>query len=166
MFGGDIQRMPGGIRFACGSTQDLRVLAPETIAKLDPSFIAATKTPVLAGVALGTSKVGEMTPASHANGMVIEWVASAVSRATLPMQRPFAIGWARAICLGVAVPPSVVRGRRHPCFAMRLVACSDGKGTQGWRHSSHTEMVGGGKLGSAKVPIATAITSGKPVFSQ
>jgi hypothetical protein len=33
---------------------------------------------------------------------------------------------------------------------------SDGNETQGWRDSSHTAMVGAGKFGSAKLPIATA----------
>ena len=75
MFGGDIQTMPGGYRVACGPTQELRVLAPQAIAKCDPSFIdAPTQTPVLAGVALATSELREVTPARHANGMFIEWV--------------------------------------------------------------------------------------------
>jgi putative tryptophan/tyrosine transport system substrate-binding protein len=50
-------------------------------------------------------------------------------------------------------------GRDHPCFAIRLV--SGGNETQGWRVSSHTEMVGAGKFGSAKLPMATATISGK-----
>ena len=76
MFGGDIQAISGGFRVACGPTQELRVLAPQAIAKCDPSFIdAQTQMPVLAGIALATSEVREVTPARHANGMFIEWVA-------------------------------------------------------------------------------------------
>jgi hypothetical protein len=54
----------------------------------------------------------------------------------------------------------------HPCFAMRLGGVSGGKDTQGWRDSSHTPMVGAGKFGSAKLPIATATYPGKPSPSQ
>jgi hypothetical protein len=76
MFGGDIQSIAGGVRVACGSTQELRVLVPDAIAKRDRSFIdTATDMPVLAGVAMATSEVREVTPASHANGMFIEWLA-------------------------------------------------------------------------------------------
>jgi catechol 2,3-dioxygenase-like lactoylglutathione lyase family enzyme len=76
MFRGDIQPIPGGVSVACGPRQELRVLLPEAIVKLDRSFIdAATEMPVLAGIALATSEVREVTPASHANGMFIEWLA-------------------------------------------------------------------------------------------
>jgi hypothetical protein len=44
----------------------------------------------------------------------------------------------------------------HACFAARLGGVSGGKENQGWRDSSHTAMVGAGKFGSAKLPIATA----------
>jgi hypothetical protein len=54
----------------------------------------------------------------------------------------------------------------HPCFAMRLGGVSDGKETQGWRDSSHTPIVGAGKFGSAKLPMATATNPGKPSLSQ
>ena len=54
----------------------------------------------------------------------------------------------------------------HPCFAMRLGGVSGGKEIQGWRDSSHTPIVGAGKLGSAKLPIATATYPGKPSPSQ
>jgi FtsP/CotA-like multicopper oxidase with cupredoxin domain len=43
----------------------------------------------------------------------------------------------------------------HPCFAARLGGVSGGKESQGWRDSSHTAMVGAGKFGSAKLPMAT-----------
>ena len=43
---------------------------------------------------------------------------------------------------------------------------SGGKDTQGWRDSSHTAMVGAGKYGSAKLPMATVTVPGKPSFSQ
>jgi hypothetical protein len=52
----------------------------------------------------------------------------------------------------------------HACFATRLGGVSGE--TQGWRDSSHTAMVGGGKFGSAKAPIATATYPGKPSPSQ
>src|SRR5262249_9276814 len=48
---------------------------------------------------------------------------------------------------------------------MRLGGVSGGKETQGWRDSSHTAMVGAGKFGSAKLPIATATYSGNPSLS-
>jgi hypothetical protein len=54
----------------------------------------------------------------------------------------------------------------HPCFTTRLGGVSGGKETQGWRDSSHTAMVGAGKSGSAKLPMATAMYPGKPSFSQ
>jgi hypothetical protein len=54
----------------------------------------------------------------------------------------------------------------HPCFATRLGGVSGGKETQGWRDSSHTAMVGAGKFGSAKLPMATATYPGKPSLSQ
>ena len=61
------------------------------------------------------------------------------------------------------------RGRsfiHHPCFAVRLGGVSDGNYTQGWRDSSQTAMPGGGKVGSAKLPMATMTVPGKPSFSQ
>jgi hypothetical protein len=54
----------------------------------------------------------------------------------------------------------------HPCLVTRLGGVSGGKETQGWRDSSHTAMVGAGKFGSAKLPIATATYPGKPSPSQ
>ena len=51
-------------------------------------------------------------------------------------------------------------------LAGRLGGVSGGKDTQGWRVSSHTAMVGGGKFGSAKLPMATVTYPGKPSFSQ
>jgi hypothetical protein len=54
----------------------------------------------------------------------------------------------------------------QPCFATRLGGVSGGKETQGWRDSSHTAMVGAGKFGSAKLPMATATYPGKPSLSQ
>jgi len=54
----------------------------------------------------------------------------------------------------------------QPCFATRLGGVSGGMETQGWRDSSHTAMVGAGKFGSAKLPMATATYPGKPSLSQ
>src|SRR5262245_23439852 len=51
---------------------------------------------------------------------------------------------------------------RHACLAVRLGGGVDGGSTQGWRHSSQTDTVGGGKLGSAKVPMAMAMSPGNP----
>jgi hypothetical protein len=48
----------------------------------------------------------------------------------------------------------------------RLGGVSEGKESQGWRDRSNTSMVGAGKLGSAKLPIATAMYSEKPWPSQ
>ena len=50
----------------------------------------------------------------------------------------------------------------HPCFATRLAGVSGGKDTQGWRDSSHTAMVGAGKFGSAKLPMAPNRESAHP----
>lgn len=63
---------------------------------------------------------------------------------------------------GIRPPPAVY----HPCFATRLGGVSAGSEIQGWRDSSHTAMVGAGKFGSAKVPMATATYPGKPSLSQ
>jgi hypothetical protein len=54
----------------------------------------------------------------------------------------------------------------HACFGTRFGGVSGGRETQGWRVSSHTAMVGAGKLGSAKLPMATVTCPGKPSFSQ
>jgi hypothetical protein len=62
----------------------------------------------------------------------------------------------------VLTPPTV----SHPCFATRLGGVPGGKVTQGWRCSSHTATLGAGKLGSAKLPMATAMYPGKPSPSQ
>jgi hypothetical protein len=45
-------------------------------------------------------------------------------------------------------------GGYQPCFATRLGGVSGGKEIQGWRDCSHTAMVGAGKFGSAKLPMA------------
>src|SRR5438874_1052993 len=55
---------------------------------------------------------------------------------------------------------------RQPCLAMRLGGVPGGNEIQGWRDSSHTAMVGAGKFGSAKLPIATTTYPGKPSPSQ
>jgi len=73
---------------------------------------------------------------------------------TLPTHRRSAVTWWRTT------------GFFYPCFAMRLGGVSGGKDIQGWRDSSHTPMVGAGKFGSAKVPMATATYPGKPSPSQ
>jgi len=44
----------------------------------------------------------------------------------------------------------------HPCFVNVAV----GKEIQAWRDSSNTAMVGTGKFGSAKAPMATATYPG------
>src|SRR4029079_648991 len=62
-----------------------------------------------------------------------------------------------------SVRPSVAY---QACFGARLGGISGGKDTQVWRASSHTAIVGGGKFGSAKVPMATATYPGKPSPSQ
>jgi hypothetical protein len=54
----------------------------------------------------------------------------------------------------------------HPCLATCLGGVSGGREIQGWRDCSHTAMVGAGKFGSAKLPMATATYPGKPSFSQ
>ena len=54
----------------------------------------------------------------------------------------------------------------QPCFATRLGGVSGGKVTQEWPVSSHTAIFGAGKLGSAKLPIATVMNPGKPSFAQ
>jgi hypothetical protein len=57
-------------------------------------------------------------------------------------------------------------GDYHPCFAMRLGGVSGGRETQGWRDCSHTAMVGAGKFGSAKLPMAIVMYPGRLSFSQ
>jgi hypothetical protein len=54
----------------------------------------------------------------------------------------------------------------NPCLASRVGGVSGGNETQVWADSSHTAIVGAGKLGSAKFPMATAINPGKPSLSQ
>src|SRR6516165_7241783 len=54
----------------------------------------------------------------------------------------------------------------YPCFAMRFGGVSGDRESQGWRDSSHTPIVGAGKFGSAKLPMATATYPGKPSPSQ
>jgi glyoxalase-like protein len=77
MFGGRIQENPGGFRVACGQRQELRVLGPRMIEKLDPSFMTeASDSPVLAGIAVATSQSREVTPSRLAHGMFIEWIAA------------------------------------------------------------------------------------------
>jgi hypothetical protein len=44
----------------------------------------------------------------------------------------------------------------QPCFCMRFAGMSGGRATHECRDSSHTEIVGSAKFGSAKVPMATA----------
>ena len=51
-------------------------------------------------------------------------------------------------------PPAVIGPQ--PCFFVRLGGMSGGRVTQRCLESSHTEIVGPGKFGSAKVPMATA----------
>ena len=51
-------------------------------------------------------------------------------------------------------PPAVIGPQ--PCFGVRLGGMSGGRVTQRCLESSHTEIVGPGKFGSAKVPMATA----------
>jgi hypothetical protein len=52
----------------------------------------------------------------------------------------------------------------HPCFATRLAGVSGGKDTQAWRDSSHTAMVGAGKFGSAKLPMAIGDELGRAIL--
>ncbi len=54
----------------------------------------------------------------------------------------------------------------YPCFLRRVCGVPGGNDTQGWRDSSHTAMAGGGKFGSARLPMATATYPGKPSPSQ
>jgi catechol 2,3-dioxygenase-like lactoylglutathione lyase family enzyme len=71
MFGGEVEPVADGWRVACGTDQELVLLTPEAIARLDASFVPAGG-PTLAGIRLsGVSR--ETTPASAAHGMFIAW---------------------------------------------------------------------------------------------
>ena len=61
-----------------------------------------------------------------------------------------------------------LQGRRQAggIVEYRFGSVPDGKESQGWRDLSNTAMVGAGKLGSEKLPIATAMYSAKPWPSQ
>jgi hypothetical protein len=75
MFDGEITAVAAGQHVACGERQEVRVLTPETIRKLDPSFSTEDlDRPVLAGIAIACGEDRATTPAAAACGAFIEWV--------------------------------------------------------------------------------------------
>jgi hypothetical protein len=73
MFGGEVAPVAGGMRVSCGPAQEVRVLTPQALLALDPTFDTGPISPVLAGVGV-VSDVREGTiPASQACGMFMEW---------------------------------------------------------------------------------------------
>jgi catechol 2,3-dioxygenase-like lactoylglutathione lyase family enzyme len=76
MFGGDISHLPGGgVRVACGPSQELRVLTPQDLVGRDPSLKGSDRGQTrLVGIALRARDSGGFTPAAEAGGMFIEWV--------------------------------------------------------------------------------------------
>jgi hypothetical protein len=75
MFDGEVTDVAGGQHVACGGQQEVRVLTPETISKLDPSFLAEDlDRPVLAGLAIACGEERKITPAAAACGAFIEWL--------------------------------------------------------------------------------------------
>lgn len=75
MFDGEITAVAGGQHVACGGRQEVRVLTPQTISNLDPSFaMEDLDRPVLAGLAIACGEDRETTSAANACGAFIEWV--------------------------------------------------------------------------------------------
>lgn len=75
MFDGEVTAVAGGKHVACGGQQEVRVLTPETISKLDPSFaMGDLDKPVLAGLTIACGEERQTTPAANACGAFIEWV--------------------------------------------------------------------------------------------
>jgi hypothetical protein len=87
-------------------------------------------------------------------------VASPRSPSTLAASPEYRMGISRSALGGT--PPAA----DHPCFATRLGGTSGDKESQGCLDSSQTAIVGAGKFGSAKLPIAMATYPGKPSPSQ
>jgi hypothetical protein len=73
MFGGEITPIPGGLRVACGPSQEVRVVSPQAITAIDPTFDTNFGSPVLAGVSVVSDLRTGVIPASAAGGMFIEW---------------------------------------------------------------------------------------------
>jgi catechol 2,3-dioxygenase-like lactoylglutathione lyase family enzyme len=75
LFGGAVSPVAGGMRVSCGHGQEVRVLEPEAIAQRDPSFAHDPDLgPVIAGIALRTTKDRATIPAAAACGVFIEWI--------------------------------------------------------------------------------------------
>ncbi|MEX0876728.1 MAG: VOC family protein [Phycisphaerales bacterium] len=76
LFGGELAAIPDGMSVRCGERQEVRVLAPEAIARKDPSFRADRSLgPLLAGVAVRTEDAGlQAIPSERACGMFLEWI--------------------------------------------------------------------------------------------
>jgi hypothetical protein len=74
MLGGEIVPISGGLRISCGPSQDVRVLSPQAITEIDPTFDMRAVSPVLAGIRVASDARRGTIPASQACGMFIEWV--------------------------------------------------------------------------------------------
>jgi hypothetical protein len=73
LFGGEVAPVSGGMRVSCGPGQDVRVLSPQAVMALDPTFDTGPISPVLAGVSVASDARKGITPASQACGMFIAW---------------------------------------------------------------------------------------------
>lgn len=74
LFDGEATAVAGGQHVACGAQQEVRVLTPESILKLDPTFVIGDVTkPVLAGIAMACAEDRPTTPSTAACGIFIEW---------------------------------------------------------------------------------------------
>jgi Glyoxalase-like domain len=73
MFGGEIVPISGGLRISCGPSQEVRVLSPQAIAEIDPTFDMRAVSPLLAGIQVASDARRHTLPACEACGMFIEW---------------------------------------------------------------------------------------------
>jgi hypothetical protein len=73
MFGGEVVPVSGGMRVSCGPAQEMRVLTPQALMALDPTFDTGPISPVLAGISVISDARKGIVPASQACGMFMEW---------------------------------------------------------------------------------------------
>lgn len=74
MFGGAVSETEDGISVACGPGQEVRVITPEAARQRDPALeFDGSARPAFVGIALKCSEAREVTPASAACGIFIEW---------------------------------------------------------------------------------------------
>ena len=75
MFGGAVSETEEGFSVACGPGQEVWVITPAAALRRDPTLLFDGSTsPVFAGIALSCGEAREVTPASAACGIFIEWL--------------------------------------------------------------------------------------------